>query len=604
MESPKFFQVLERAGTPTKSAAMRQRYKFGPFELDTERHTLMRDGRILALPPKCFDLLCILVTNGGSLLEKEYLMGALWPDTFVEEANLSNLVALLRKALGDSPAQSQYIKTVPKFGYRFATPIEIPLAVNSATHGPAIVQSHPAIRIIAFPFRAIEGFEDHDNLGYSLPDAISSALAELNAFTVRSIQVATVFDQLHWDPRTIAKEADVDFILSGTLAPGGSGIRATIKLIEAPSGSLVWSKSWDVEKSELHRLHQGVVQLVIRHLVRGTCDAELPDAHTGTPGHPDAYNLYLMANQLTLKRSPENMTLARDLYVACIERDSDFAPAWARLGRCYRFLEKFGTEEPRDTQSAQKALERAFVLDPNLILAHSLYTPIQADMGQAENAMVRLLKRLSSHQNAPELFTALVHACRYCGQLDASLAAHRKARQLDPNAHTSVAHTYFALGDFERTIAWYPMTSELYLDALALTCMGRERESRALLWTRKEKFNLLSGAMHSLHAYLEGDRARGIAVLREAQAKDIWEPEVRFYMARQAGRFGELELANQLLRQSVEEGYWSTASFLRDPWLEPLRATAEFRRTFDIVKLREAQSHAAFLNAGGEQILS
>lgn len=604
MENPRFFHISEGRGLPMQSEAIRQRYKFGPFELDMEKRALTREGAPLALQPKCFELLCTLVKNSGSLLEKDRLMRQLWPDTFVEEANLSNLIALLRKALGDSPAKSQYIKTVPKFGYRFAAPIETPLTITHARPGPAALQSQPAIRFIAFPFRATAGFDDHDNLGYSIPDAISSTLAELNAFTVRSIQVAMSFDPIHWDPRAVAKEADVDAILTGTLGPGNSGIRASVKLIRAPSGSLAWSRSWDVTTSELHSLHHGIVQLIVRDLVRGANGAALLFGQTGTPIDSEAYNLYLMANQLTLKRSPENMALARDLYVACIERDSDFAPAWARLARCYRFLDKFGTEERRETYSAQKALERAFALDPNLILAHSLFTPIQADMGQAENAMVRLLRRLSSHQNAPELFTALVHACRYCGQLEASLAAHHKALRLDPNARTSVAHTYFALGDFERTIAWYPPDAEMYLDALAMTCMGREREARALLWTRKEKFYQLPGAMHSLHAYLEGDRARGVGVLREELTRDICEPEVHFYMGRQAARFGELELANQLLLQSVEEGYWSTSILLLDPWLEPLRATAEFHRTFDIVKTREAQSRTAFLNADGERLLS
>jgi DNA-binding winged helix-turn-helix (wHTH) protein len=65
------------------------------------------------------DLLCVLIRTHGRLIEKDHRMRLLWPNTFVEEANLSNLIALLRKALGDSPAQSHYIQTVPKLGYRF-----------------------------------------------------------------------------------------------------------------------------------------------------------------------------------------------------------------------------------------------------------------------------------------------------------------------------------------------------------------------------------------------------------------------------------------------------------------------------------------------------
>jgi hypothetical protein len=110
--------------------------------------------------------------------------------------------------------------------------------------------------------------------------------------------------------------------------------------------------------------------------------------------------------------------------------------------------------------------------------------------------------------------------------------------------------------------------------------------------------------MHSLHAYLEGDHERGIAVLRAAQDCGLCEPEVRFYMARQAARLGENDLANEILLRSVKEGFWSTVRLLRDPWLEPLRSTARFNHTFELVKALEAKSRAAFRNAGGEHILS
>ena len=98
-------------------------YQFGPFAVDVAERVLWRDGRPVALPPKAFDLLLVLVENSGHLLEKDELMQRLWPDTFVEEANLPNTISLLRKALagdGDHP----YIETVPRRGYRFVAAVE------------------------------------------------------------------------------------------------------------------------------------------------------------------------------------------------------------------------------------------------------------------------------------------------------------------------------------------------------------------------------------------------------------------------------------------------------------------------------------------------
>lgn len=111
-----------------------QVYAFGPFVLDTTRHTLTRDGRPITLTPKGFELLLILVRSGGRVLSRQELVAALWPDTFVEEGNLSYQMSALRKALGDTPAEAvmtvhgaeAWIETVPKVGYRFAVTVTTP----------------------------------------------------------------------------------------------------------------------------------------------------------------------------------------------------------------------------------------------------------------------------------------------------------------------------------------------------------------------------------------------------------------------------------------------------------------------------------------------
>ena len=91
-------------------------YEFGPFRLEPAERKLLRENEVIALTPKAFDTLVVLVRNSGHLLEKEELIGMLWPDSFVEEGNLTNNISQLRKALGEEP---QYIETVPKKGYRF-----------------------------------------------------------------------------------------------------------------------------------------------------------------------------------------------------------------------------------------------------------------------------------------------------------------------------------------------------------------------------------------------------------------------------------------------------------------------------------------------------
>ena len=94
-------------------------YEFGPFVLDTIQHALLREGNPVTLTPKTYDTLLVLVQNSGRMLSKEELMEALWPDSFVEESNLTQQVSMMRRALGDSPGDPRYVVTVPSRGYRF-----------------------------------------------------------------------------------------------------------------------------------------------------------------------------------------------------------------------------------------------------------------------------------------------------------------------------------------------------------------------------------------------------------------------------------------------------------------------------------------------------
>lgn len=100
-------------------------YEFGPFRLEPQERLLVCGGKPVALPPKAFHTLVVLVENRGRLVAKDALMQAIWPDTFVEEVNLSQNVSLLRKVLGDTPQEQRYIQTVAGRGYRFCGEVRV-----------------------------------------------------------------------------------------------------------------------------------------------------------------------------------------------------------------------------------------------------------------------------------------------------------------------------------------------------------------------------------------------------------------------------------------------------------------------------------------------
>lgn len=134
------------------SRETRPSYAFGPYRLDLSEHALSRDGRPVALTPKNFDVLRVLVQNAGHLVEKEELLREVWPQSFVEEGTLNRSVSVLRKALGESSAESRYIETVPKRGYRFVAPVTECLHAGSTADSRAPVvepQSRAVVDVAA-----------------------------------------------------------------------------------------------------------------------------------------------------------------------------------------------------------------------------------------------------------------------------------------------------------------------------------------------------------------------------------------------------------------------------------------------------------------------
>ena len=114
----------------------RSLYEFGAFRLDASERTLWRDGVVVPLTPKAFETLAILVEHRGKLLEKDALLSAVWPDSFVEEGNLAVQISLLRKTLGEEG----FIETVPRRGYRFVAPVR-EILPESASEPKSLVPS-------------------------------------------------------------------------------------------------------------------------------------------------------------------------------------------------------------------------------------------------------------------------------------------------------------------------------------------------------------------------------------------------------------------------------------------------------------------------------
>ncbi len=298
--------------------------------------------------------------------------------------------------------------------------------------------------------------------------------------------------------------------------------------------------------------------------------------------------------------------MARDLYLQCVAEDPGFAPAWARLGRAHRIIGKY-LEIPQITTHqarAEEALRRALELSPRLPLAHKLMAHLESEVGRAQEAMVRLLGLAAETRNDAELFAGLVHACRYSGLLEASLAAHREAQRLDPNLPTGVVHTLWQLGEFERQLELNDGEGGVAARSFALLALGRREEAL-------QAWELVAASYDPQNSVVREwiDPVRDFLTLSEASRPAVFknldgafDPEEIFFVGTQAARLGMPE-ATEILGRGVDAGYPCWDALVRHPWITPIREQPGFADVVRRAEQARKAAEAAFREAGGPALL-
>lgn len=462
----------------------------------------------------------------------------------------------------------------------------------------------PMSRLVVLPFRLLRPDTSIEFLTFSLPDAISSALSGLPSLVVRSTTAASRLAGDATDIAALAGSLDVDVVLLGTLLSSGDQVRVSAQLVQAPSGTLVRAMTFQSPNREIFQLQDSLANSIVESLSLSLTPADQSRINRDVPANPEAYEDYLRANQIQL--DSKQWKTARDLYLRCVDRDPRFAPAWARLGRCYRLLGKF--DDPSQAQAnldlGVSALRRALDINPDLSLAHNLYTHVEVDAGRARDAVARLLERVRKAASEPELFAGLVHACRYCGLLDASVAAYERARSLDPAVVTSVAQTFFLQGQWQQAIA-ADRSDPPFTSAVSLIQLGRVSEGLELLRAAAAR-----GVHPQLHFLLQGmialfeKRHDDVIVhTRRVIESGFADPEVFYHWAGALALAGDHDGALSLLERAIDGGFHPASAMARDWRLDPLRAAPDFNQIFRRAEELQRQALDTFRGSGGPRLL-
>jgi TolB-like protein/Flp pilus assembly protein TadD len=294
------------------------------------------------------------------VVTKEELLQRVWPDTFVEEANLSVNVSALRKALGAGEGGHAYIQTIPRRGYRFVAP-------------PAEAGRTPPRRpsIAVLPFRELSPSRGEEYLGVGTSVALISRLGRLSGIVVRPTSAILKYVDTPADPRDAARELRVDAVVEGTVQRSGNRVRVTVHLVRVEEEGAAWSGSFEEEMTSLFAVQDAAAEQVARALdveLRGADRAVLARRDTGDVL---ASQSYLKGRYFWSRFTGEWMGRAFACFQDAVERDPRYALPHAGLADAYLALGFSGLLAPAEAWPlAEESARTALRLDESLADAH------------------------------------------------------------------------------------------------------------------------------------------------------------------------------------------------------------------------------------------
>jgi DNA-binding winged helix-turn-helix (wHTH) protein/tetratricopeptide (TPR) repeat protein len=561
-------------------------YEFSGFRLDANKRLLFRADAPIPLTPKVFDTLLYLVQRRGDVIEKEDLMKALWPDTVVEENNLSQNISTLRRVLAQGQPDSRYILTVPGRGYRFVA--EIPEITSSLEP-----ESSPQVTLAVLPFENFGAGAERDYLADGLTEETVVALGHIEPEHFKVIGRTSVmkYKGTTKSLAEIGQELHAAYLIESSLRAEGGRFRISSKLIRASDQVQIWSACYDSEPSSLlvfqQELSSAIAQQIRLHL-----SPERFNAHARRQTKSaEAYDLYLRGRHYWHQLSPPTTKRAIEYFTRASQIDPNYALAWSGIADTLASTPINGDAPtlaiwPR----AREAAERAVHAEPNLAEAQASLGFVKFwldwDWPGAETAFRKAIA-LDANYPLPHRMLGILYA--HMGRYSDAHPAIRRAREIDPLVavyHALSSQVAFMGRDFvaAKQLARQAIVidPEFWVGHLQLgqTCeqLAEHEEALQALNTAARLSNGNSKAM-SLRGYLfaklgKTDEARDALKMMQSLSRERFVPPYALALVHAA--LGEKDLAFECLDHALEARDVHLTFLPVDPKWDPLRPDPHF----------------------------
>lgn len=589
---------------PTKTEA--GIYVFDDFRVDTVKRLVYNEnGDPLRLKAKAFETLLFLIQNSGRVVERDELLSAIWPDTIVEENNLTQHISALRRLLGEKHDEHRYIATIPGHGYKFVADVsrhDIPessggsirehIGVSDHSSGRVFVLGRPILAItgilvlIVFvsayffwnssatneaprsiavlPFKPIVVGKGDESFEMGMSDTIISKLANIEGIVVRPLTAVRRFNKLDNDSIEAGRILGVDAVLDGSVQIADDRVRISAKLLRVADSKQLWSGQFDEKLTDMFSVQDSISERVAAALkVRLT-----QRGRRHPTDNPEAYQLYARGRFHSYKLTPAEIENGLTYFQRAIEIDPGYALAYAGVSDANRSLALSAEYPPeeyfeRSLAAARKAIE----LDDQLAEGHITFAMATfwytRDWTTAETEFKTALK-LDPNSTLGHLYYA--HLLSNTGRHAEAVEEAQKARANDPVSPfvSSLEGLFLLQADrLDEATAQLAKASEIDANfwmphmfsarALIQKKMYEEAEISAHRATELSPAQSISIAYESYAAAKLGKREKASGLLNELLERSRKKYVPPYHVAIAYMGLGEREKAMEALERSVAE---------------------------------------------------
>jgi TolB-like protein/DNA-binding winged helix-turn-helix (wHTH) protein/Tfp pilus assembly protein PilF len=473
-------------------------YEFEAYRLDPSERLLTCNGQAIPLTPKAFETLLVLVENSGQAVTKDALIARVWPDAYVEEATLAQNIFTLRKLFSENSQHSQFIETIPKYGYRFVVEVNQrtdaatatqPASRASNTSGKsanikserlfeenaeptgevfagkrrrfslvilgscllviAVVTlifwrtnrpqdaSQAEIRKIAvLPFRTLSVDSRDEAFELGMADSLITKLSNIKQVTVRSIGAVSKYNTPQQDSLVAGRELNVQAVLEGSTQKAGERIRVNVRLLNVETGSALWTGQFDEKFTDIFKIQDSISEQITRALALTLTGEERQLLAKRYTENTEAYDLYQRGRFLWNKRTETDYQKAIEQFRAAIALDKNYALAYAGLADSFHLLGDYGYLHPNEAfLNAKEAAIKALEIDPSLAEAHTSLAYAKFLFDWDWPVAEREFQKAIDLN--PSYATAHQWYAEYkaaMGRFDEALAGIKKAQEVEPNS--------------------------------------------------------------------------------------------------------------------------------------------------------------------------